>query len=568
MRRLVVLALAALVVGMLAYALFGTGPDIPDSAVLLVELDGELEEAPPLDPLDRFTARGPAVATLLLQLDKARVDRRIAGVLVHIRGLRTGYAHVQELRDALQRVRDAGKPVVALLDLNNLNATREVYLASAAEKVFVAPGYLGPLSGVAGEYLFLGGMFEKLGVEVQYESAGKYKSAPEMLAGRAMSDAARENTNELLDQLYAQIVQGIAAGRRMQASEVRELIERAPSTGDEFLAERLADGIASRKQALKEAGLEGSELLKLQDYAEVDPTELGLRKGPAVALVFGSGSIVQGTGGRGLRRNAFSADRISRALEEASESEKVRAIVLRVDSPGGSSLASDQIWRAIREARERKPVVVSMADAAASGGYYLASAADAIVAEPATFTGSIGVFFLRPVLGGLYRKLDIGSEVMARGRYAGMAGSSESFTEEQRARARHFVETLYGEFLARVSTGRGLSIERVRELAEGRVWLGGAARELGLVDEIGGLDTAVARAKTAAGIAPEQDPERIIFPGPRTFAEQLRDLTSGMLARSWLEAPLLERLPGVVRAWLDLAEGEPAYLPAHWLAID
>ena len=552
---------------MIGYALLRAGRGIAEESVLVLELGGTLEEAPPLDALQQFVARGPALPTLLLQLEKAAADSRIKAVLLHIRALDTGYARLQELRDAVTRLRGAGKPVIALLDIASLNATRELYLAASAGKVYVVPGFLGPFAGIAGQYLYLGGFFEKLGIQIEYERVGDYKSAPEMFAAREMSPAAREIFDNLLDGLFAQIVTGIAAGRGLEATRVRELVEAAPSTAEEYTAAGLADGVADRAQVLEREGLGEAEELLWDTYLHVDPRDLGLSTGPRIALIFGDGTITQTARGRSPRARSFAADAIAEALEEAGEQEDIRAVVLRVNSGGGSALASDQLWRDIERLRAKKPVVISMADAAASGGYYLASAANAIVAEPATFTGSIGIFFLRPALAGLYRKLEIGSEVLARGQHASIAAGDKPFTPIQRERTRRFVRALYQDFLKRVSTGRGISTEEVDRLGQGRVWLGEDALARGLVDELGGLYTAVQRAKVEAGLDPELDAERVILPGPRRLMQQVQDLMQGELQRGLMEQVLPLQLPEILQHAMQLVEGEIAYLPPYWIEI-
>ncbi len=565
MRRLIGVLLATAVVLMIAYALVSSGPDVPDSSVLVVPVSGQLTDAPALDTLGQLLAPGPALPTLVLQLDKAAADPRVTALLLHIRPLEIGFAQIQELRDAMTRVREQGKPVIALLDMGSLNATRELYLASAAGQVYVVPGFLGPLAGLAGQFMHFGGFFEKLGVKVEYESVGKYKAGPETFAARDMSEPARENANELLDGLFGQIVRGIAKGRQHGPEEVVALIDDAPATGSEYVAAGLADGIADRSEVLDLAGLGEAEEVDLATYVQVDPRDLELRNGPAVGLVFAHGTIIPGDGGR--RNSGFAADRVARALESAGEDPDVRAIVLRVDSGGGSALASDQLWRVLRRLREERPVVISMGNAAASGGYYLASAASAIVAQPATLTGSIGVFFLRPSFGQLYEKLDIDAEVLSRGAFASIGTSDQPFTPEQRARARSFVRELYDDFIARVSTGRDMPAEEVDRLAQGRVWLGEVALANGLVDALGGLHAAVERAKQEAGIEASVDPERRIFPGPRSLSQQIRDLMRGEM-RAWLLRELAPvRLPDGVADAAALLEGEIAYLPPFGLEL-
>ena len=566
MGRLIGIAIAAAATLSIAFYFYiSSGPTIPDSSVLVLEVGGVLPDAPAVDTLDQLLADGIALPTLVLQLDKAAADARISAVLLQVRPLAAGFAQLQELRQAIERTRASDTRVIALLELASLNATRELYLASAADQVYVTPGFLGPLTGVAGSFLLLGGVMEKLGVLVEYESVGEYKSAPEMFASSEMSSFARENANDLLDGIFSQIVAGIAEGRDLEPERVRQLIDSAPSTGPEYVEAELADGIGDRSEVLALAGFEDAEEVSLETYWQVDPRKLGIRNGPAVALVFGHGTIVPGEGGRSA---GFAADRIARALDAAAQDGEVRAIVLRVDSGGGSAIASDQLWRAIERARADKPVVISMGNAAASGGYYLASAADAIVAQPSTLTGSIGVFVLRPSFAGLYEKLDIHAEVIARGAYATLAGNTRPFTEAERVRTRAFVQAIYDDFVHRVATGRDMEHERVDELGRGRVWLGSDALDRGLVDELGGLHTAVERAKLLAGIDPEVDAQRHIFPGPRSIGEQVRDLMRGQLpALLWRQAIPI-RVPELLQA-LTLPElGEIVLLPPFWLELD
>jgi len=565
MRRPLVWLLAFAVAGMIAAALWSARARVPEQAVLVLELGGELDEAPPRDLLGQLQARGPALPSLLLLLDMAVADARVKAVLVHVRPLAVGYARIQELRDALGRVRGAGKPVVALVDGGSLNATRELYLASAASKVFVEPSALAPLAGISGQFVFLAGFFEKIGIEWEVSRVGEYKSAAEQFAAREMSPQAREMTDSLLDGIFGQIVEGIAAGRELEPAEVRALIERAPGTPDELVAARLADGVAERENVLEKADLRGAEEVEADTYLRVDAQSLGLRSGPTIALVFGDGALVEERG-RGFSQ-VFAADETVKSLDEAAKDDEIRAVVLRVNSPGGGVQASDKVWRAIQRVRAKKPVVVSMADAAASGGYYVASAASTIVAEPATLTGSIGVYLLRPSFSGLYEKLAIGTQAIERGPYAGVAGGDRPFTPAQQARTDEFIAQSYRDFVSRVSEGRGIPADGVDALARGRVWLGSDAFARKLVDEIGGLRTAVERARREAKLESEPDPVRLILPAPRSPAEQLRELVRGDLRERLLQALLPVELPfAAALEWLP-SSGALAYLPPYWIEI-
>ena len=425
---------------------------MPDNAVLVLELGGELDESPPRDLLSQWQARGPALPSLLLLLDMAAADARVKAVLVHVRPLQVGYARIQELRDALSRVRSAGKTVIALVDETSLNATRELYLASAADKIFIEPATLAPLAGISGQYLYLAGFFEKIGVEWQVARVGEYKSAVEQFAAREMSPKAREMTDALLDGIYAQIVEGIAAGRGLEPRR-RARADRRARPARPTSSSRRSSPTASptAHDVLEKAGLAGANELE----ADSLPARRRELARPA-QRTDDRADLRRGRDRRGARPRlprVFAADETVKSLDDAAKDDEIRAVVLRINSPGGGAQPSDKVWRAVTRVRAKKPIVVSMADYAASGGYYVASGANAIVAEPATLTGSIGVFLLRPSFSGLYQKLEIGTEVIERGPYAGVTGGDRPFTPEQQARTDSFIAASYRDFLARVSDG-------------------------------------------------------------------------------------------------------------------
>jgi protease-4 len=565
MRRSLVGILTLVVVAMIAVALWVSRSRLPEHSVLVLELEGDVEDEPPRDLLAQWNARGPALPTLLLLLDMAAADERVDGVLLDVRTLSVGYARLQELRDALAKVRASGKTVVAYLQVESLNATREIYLASAANKVVVDPAAMVPLGGIAGQYVFLAGMFEKIGVRWEYSRVGEYKSAVEQFAAREMSPKARAMSTGLIDGIYAQLVDGLANGRNLSGERVRALFEQSPATPQELVDAGLADAIADRKGALAAAGLEKAHEVDATSYQRVDPRTLGLRNGPEIALVFGDGAVVPERS-RSFGKQ-FAADDVTKALDAAADDEQIRAVVLRINSPGGDAMASDQLWRAVKRVREKKPVVISMGDYAASGGYYVASAGNAILSQPATLTGSIGVFMLRPVFAGLYDKLAIGRELIARGGLAAASGGDGPLDPKQRARLDDLTRSAYQNFLARVADGRSSTAEAVDKLGGGRVYLGSEALAHNLVDELGGLSAAVARAKKEAKLEGGTDPARVILPAPRGPVEQLKALLQGEANERVLRSMLPFELPDMPElAWLS-AEGTLAYLPPYWLEI-
>ena len=568
MRRLRRLILFA---GLVALALFLLLPrfevSVDPGSILLLDLAGEYVEAaePPL--LSRLLAepRRPFVS-LLSELAKAERDDRLAAVVLRVRGLQVGWAKAQELREAIGDLARGGRRVVAYLELETFASNLDYFVASAAQGVYASPAMRAPLVGLAAEYLFLGGLWEIFGVELEVERVGRYKTAADTIAGRSMSQANREMADALLDSLDAQFVEGIAQSRNLPREAVRATIDAAPIDSQEMLAHGLIDEALFFDELVEKLG--GGPVVRGADYAAVEPASVGFDPVARFALVYGSGGVVLGDGSVSPTGGPILAsDAVSEALENAAMDPSIDAIIFRIDSPGGSALASDIVWRAAeRTKREGKPLIASFSDVAASGGYYVAAGADAIVASPASITGSIGVFALRSVLGGLYDKLDIGFESLVRGAHADLLTTSRPLSEASRERMRAEVVSIYDLFVERVAEGRALEVQRVDALGRGRVWTGAQAAERDLVDALGGLRAATRRAKQELELDPDADVALVVYPPPMTFVEQIAEFLGGGRARLGLRAPQLEwvrRLEPWLRA---AAEGAPvALLP---FAID
>jgi protease-4 len=543
------------------------GPDIEDGSTLVVELGGEYVESadPPL--LARLIGEAsPPFARLLAELHKAQRDDRIDAVLLRIRDLEIGWAKIQELRQAVLDLARAGKRTAALLELESFGANLEYYLASAANSVHVAPGTTAPVVGLAAEYLFLGGLWEKLGVEFEVERVGRYKTAADTLAGREMSEAHREMADALLDSIDAQFVAGISEVRGLTRAQVRKAIDAAPVRAEEMMALGMIDGVSQFDQVVEALG--GDPVVEAAVYAAVTPEEVGIDPVSRFALIYGTGAVVVGHDASSpVGAPLLASDVVGQALRDAAEDDSIDAVILRIDSPGGSALASDQVWRATQRLKESgKPLVVSMSDLAASGGYYVACGADVIFADPATLTGSIGVFVLRPVLRDLYAKLDVGVEGMTRGQHADLLLASRPLSPESRQRLRREVQSIYDLFVERVAEGREMSPEQVDDLGRGRVWTGAQARERGLVDELGGLRDAVARTKAELDLDPEADVLLVPFPQPQSLAEQLGDLLGQVALRAAPRHPLLQ-LTRRLEPWWSAPQAAPVLLPPFTMEI-
>src|SRR5438067_898940 len=526
----IVLALVLIVVvgiAIIATAFGGKSPSIEDNSVLTLKVSGSLPDYVPDDPLRRLLSGQPqSLSSLLAQFRKAKVDKRITAVLLDIDISEVGWAKSEEIRDVITDSRSSGKPVYAYME-TGLN--KDYYIATACDKIFVPPpGELFTI-GLAADVMFFRGSLDKLGIYPDLYQIGKYKSAGDMFTQKQMTDAHREYINSLLDDLYGRYLEAIAKARKKSTDEVKALIDDAPYSAAKAKDAGLIDGAMYRdeveKEMKKRLGYKDSDDLHIargSEYKEISQESLGLNKGDKIAIVYAAGDITSGRstyGGSG--QDTIGSDSLVKTINDARDDKGIKAIVLRIDSPGGSGLASDIIWRAVESAKEKKPVVVSMSDVAASGGYYIACNANKIVAEPSTITGSIGVVGGKPVVKGLYDWLGITNEYVMRGKNAGMFRETEKFSDTERQKFQEFLNATYDDFTTKVAKGRGKEKNYIDSIGQGRVWTGQQGKDRGLVDEYGGLDRAIEIAKQLAKIPADKGVQRVIRPQPPTFFEQL-----------------------------------------------
>jgi len=562
MRKTRVLIIVA-AIGLVLLWLLGRseGPVIEDGSILVLPIEGRYVESQDPSLLARIlTDTGMSFASLLSEMKKAERDDRLSRVVLRIRTLAIGWGQAQELRDAIRRLREAGRRPIAYLEVAGFGANIEYYVASAADEVQIAPAGFGGVVGLAGEYFFLGQMWKKFGIEFDVARAGRYKSAVETLTGDEMSDAYREAANSLLDSINHQFISGIAESRDLTPATVRAVIDRAPMTPREMLNHNLVDEIAFFDELL--ASFDGPTV-EASDYAQIDLASLGFDPVAQFALVYGSGSVVVGEGRASSRGNpVMASDTVADALEAAADDPEIDAIIFRIDSPGGSVLASDIIWRALEVAKQSgKPLIASFSNVAASGGYYVAAGADAILAPPGSVTGSIGVFALRPVLKGLLDKLDINVEKMTRGAHADLLIASQPLSPETAAILDREIEAIYRLFIERVAAGRKIDLQKVDAIAQGRVWTGEQALERGLIDELGGLSEAVLRAKLALDLDADADVALMPYPEAGTLAQQLTDTLRRISLEVVQDSPL-QNFAERVQIWFDAVPvGAPALVP-------
>ncbi len=487
-------------------------PPTPAKTVLELDLRGALTDQSPQNALAAFTGRGHSAMSILAGLRRAEKDDRIKGILVRLpeQGLEPGIA--DELRLGIKHFRTSGKPVIAhsqgLYPAGFITAT--YMLGAAADELWMQPGASFQVTGLANEDIFFKRAFDKFGVKADYEQRYEYKNAVNGYLFDDYTPAHRAAELSWLGSIYQTDIAAAASDRKLDAAALRTMLEAGPYLADEALDKHLIDHVGQVHEAqralLKRAG-DGAELVDFEDYARGRPSSQR-GAGPAIAVIEAEGDIVDGKdeGGSPFRRGAsIYADDTADAFYDAIKARDVKAIVLRLNSPGGSDTASEEILASIRAAKAAgKPVVVSMGTYGASGGYWVSSEASAIVAEPSTLTGSIGVFGGKFALGPALAKYGVDVRHLGVGStYASAFGLGEPFTPDQRAAFAHWMDRIYDNFVARVAEGRKLPVERVREIAKGHVWTGVQAKDLGLVDQIGGFYDAVDKAKALAGVTGE-----------------------------------------------------------------
>ena len=503
-------------------------PSIRENSVLALRVAGSLPDYTPDDPFKRFFG-GPdqSLTGLVMQFKKAKVDKRIKAIVLDVDMSGVGWAKAEELRDAIADFRTSGKPVYAYIEFG-LN--KEYYIATACDKIVVPPPGELFITGLAADVMFFRGSLDKLGIYPDIFQIGKYKSVGDMFTQKKMTDAHREYVNSLLDDLFDRYIAGIAQARHKSPEDVRKLIDDAPYNAAKAKEVGLIDEAIYHdeleKQIKASLGYKDSDQfasVRASEYRDVSPESLGLNKGEKVAVIYATGDIGSGrsenspSGGQSI-----GSDTLAKALTDAAADKSIKAIVMRVDSPGGSGLASDIIWHAVEAANQKKPVVISMGDVAASGGYYISASASKIIAQPSSITGSIGVVAGKPVMKGLYDWLGISNEYVLRGKEAGMFRETEKFSDDERAKFEDWIKTTYyNDFVPKVAKGRHKDPKDVDAVGQGRVWTGAQAKDRGLVDEFGGLDRAIEVAKQLAKIPADKGVERVILPYPQTFLQEL-----------------------------------------------
>ncbi len=505
-----------------------TGDGIPAKTVLVINLEqGLVEYVPDGSMVGVFSRRVPTVRDVVDALDEAARDERVVAVLARVGSRGLGLAQIQEVRDAVLKFRQSEKPTIAYAETFGEAGpgTGAYYLATAFESIHLQPSGDVGLSGLIAESPFIRGTLDKIGLEPRFAQRREYKNAMNVFTERKFTGPHREATQKVIDSQFGQIVKGIATARALSEEAVRVLIDKGPLSSQQALDGKLVDGLAYRDEVIA----------KLKEKVGKDVKALSFTKylaragrphesGKTIALIYGVGGVQRGKGGYDPMSGSVSmgADSVTAAFRSAVEDKEVKAILFRIDSPGGSYVASDTIWRETLRAKEAgKPVIASMGDVAGSGGYFVAMAADKIVAQPGTITGSIGVLSGKMLTNGFWDKVGVSWDEVHTTENALLWTSRHDYTPSQWTQFQSSLDRIYEDFTSKAAQGRNLSKDKILAAAKGRIWTGEDAKALGLVDELGGFPLALRLAKEAAGMTEDTEVRVEVFPRQKPTLRQV-----------------------------------------------
>jgi protease-4 len=536
-------------------------PVVASNSVLVLRLDGEVPEKPPVEMPEFLGGGKPSITIsgIWQNLKKAAADPKIVAVVLQPEGIQGGWAKLEEIRSDVEQFRKSGKPVFAYL---RTPSARDYYVALAADRIYLGPSDPLMLKGMRAELMYFKNTLDKIGVSVDVEHAGKYKDFGDMFTRTSMSPETREVIDSVLDGLYGNLVRRIGEARKKSPQETQALIDQGPFTAEKALAAGLVDELRFEDQMWGElqGRLKSGEPPKvsIEKYSRVETS--GART--KVALVVGEGDIVRGDpNDTGAGEAALTSYGFNKLLKSVENDSTIKGVIVRINSPGGEVTASDDMWREMNVLSKKKPVVISMSDLAASGGYYMAMADARIIAYPETETGSIGVVFGKPNLRGLYDKLGITKDALQRGRHASIDSDYTPLTPDERALLRQGIDESYRDFVQKVADARKRPVADIEPVAQGRVWLGAQAKDCGLVDELGGLEAALDAVRKKANIGASEQVNIVTYPGRRSILDLLLRRSQEDVLETKLQA-VFGRVP--FRAWM--AGGYLRIMP-QWLSI-
>ncbi len=573
---MVMVAIGALIAFSLGKTDLGTGW-IAGKTILELDLETSVLEYIPPDPLAQITMKNrPQMRNLVEALTRAASDDDVVGLVARVGQGGLGIAQLQEIRDAVIAFRESGKPAYAYAEtfgeVSSGNAS--YYMATAFDKIFLQQSGDVNITGLMLASSFYRGTLDKLGIEPRMDHRHEYKSAKNAYTETEMTDAHRESSESLMQSIFDEMTSGMATGRGMDPEELHELIAAGPHYGQEALDAGLVDGLAYRDEvydAIRQETGSGGRFMYLQAYLEQAGRVWS--KGHTIALIHGVGNITRGESQYSALNGSsnMGSDTVAAAFRTAVDDSNVEAILFRIDCNGGSYVASDTVLREVIRARDAgKPVIVSMGNVAASGGYFVAVEADKIVAQPGTITASIGVLGGKLVTAGMWEKIGLSWDSVETSSNASMWSATHDYTDQGWARHSAWLDRVYEDFTAKVAAGRSLPLERVQEIAKGRVWTGVQAKELGLVDALGGYTVALDLAREAAGLAADAPINLRSFPAPKTFWQGFFDeVPSSSDVAVIAAAQVLESVRPlvVVAERVGLLESAPRTLsvPSEWV---
>ena len=550
--KITLLVLAILIsVGVFYYLLLSSfmesAPPISRDSYLELNIYGEIPERSYSDPFSRiFTSEPPSMEGLLDCINKAAIDPKIKGIFLRPLGSSIGWGKIEELRDALFQFQKTGKPVYVYLEMAG---NRDYYLSLTGDMIFGSPTGMLMINGLLGGSYFIKGTLDKIGVEADFIAHGKYKNAPDIFTRSDMSPAQREVINSILDDYFGRYVKSIGEERDLDQETVRKLINRGMYTISDAVEKGLADTVMyfnEFKDYLKKMNGRSPRFVSYGRYKKIPMSKLGVKAHKTIAIIYCSGTIVSGVGDDMSDDGMIISDGMANTIREVANDNNIKGIVLRVDSPGGSGIASDIIWQEVFEARKKKPVIVSVSDMAASGGYYISVSADSIVCEPSSIIGSIGVFAGKFSLKDLYKKLGINKVEIPRGENSDIFSEYDKFSDEQRTLIKQGIDEFYQIFVDKVAEGRVMTDEEVDAIGQGRVWTGDQAVKNGLVDKIGGIKTAINMVKKMCGIPEGQAVYVRRLPRQKSLLDRL--LSDGLSVKN---SSLLNFLPSNQRSYFQ-----------------
>jgi protease IV len=519
-------------------------PTVAANSVLVLTFDGDLPEVAPVDVPIPFlqTQSAPTVRDVWTSLREAARDNRIKAVILRPRNVLTGWGKLQEIRQELATFKKSGKPVYAFLQSPG---SHEYYLATVADKIFLSPDDMLNVKGFRLEEMYFKNTLDKLGIGVQVDHVGRYKDAGDTFTRTNMSPETRDVLNQVLDQIYGEFCATAARSRHKSADDLKALVDMGPFLAAQAKATGLVDELGYEDQVFtdlkKRTGASDLNKVSIKTYFRAAPG-----KGDRIAVLVGEGEIVSGEPDNALgNQGMISSGAFAKTVQQVRNDGSIKGVILRVNSPGGDAVASDEILHELKLLSGAKPLVISMSDVAASGGYFMSMTGDPVVSYPDTITGSIGVLYVRPNFRGLFDKLGIGSEMLTRGKLADMDSPALPLSDAARQKLHDSIQATYRSFVGKVAAARKRTYDQIDPIAQGRVWMGTQARQNGLVDELGGLEQAIALVRKKAKLSAGGETNLILYPPRRSVFDVLTSSSTDATADAMVIAKLRKTIPGL-----------------------